>query len=128
MKPKKINVETIHEFIDRVKKFESNPQNLCMLTYCKLEDRLYFRLDGPVVDGQCFSYYYSTGDRKGFDISPERYMKIVNEYLGKHGLNVVERKIPYHSGIETKKELSHPDTKSLMEIFIETFNDKDRKV
>ena len=120
MKPKKVNVETIHQFIEEVKKIKAYPSNICFLTYCKLEDRLYFRLEGPQVEDQPYiNYYCVIGGHEGYSISPEKFANVVRKYLERHDLNVFKRKIPYHMKIEHKKRLSEPEIKSIIEILTE---------
>lgn len=116
----KINTETIRKFIEEVKKIKVYPPNRCFLTYCKLADRLYFRLEGPKEKGKPYiTYYFATGDRKGWNLSAEKYVNVISKYLKRYGLNVVRKKIPYHKIIEHKKRLSKTEAESFLRIFDE---------
>lgn len=128
---RKIEEERIENFIEEVKKIKTFPQNVCFLTYCMLQDRLYFRLEGPKVKSQpLVTYYFATGKRETIegkeweDFPLENYVNDLKKYLEKYGLKVCVRKIPYDLKIEHKKRLTNEQIESIFNLAYEMSKDK----
>ncbi len=120
MRMQKINEEKLENFIERVKEIKAFPSNLCFLTYCILEDRLYFKLEGPKVKSEpLLTYYFATGKRETKegkeweDFPVKEYVDDVKDYLERYGLKVCMRKIPYHSKLNNKMRLTNEMVESI---------------